>query len=124
MNELIYQVVKNYIALLAAVRDYIFIAELLIISNWIFHFYVCNKKNKAVKHPLWILIFSGFIGIVAAKYFDEYILKYDLICFRLVEGICYYQMILITKNVGLILGIDLTKYVTLKTKQNKKNEND
>lgn len=39
-------------------------------------------------------------------------------------AICYYQLALITKNIGLILGFDLTKYVTLTKNQNQKNKNE
>lgn len=123
MKDILVEVILNYAKLICSIRDYIILSELLIISNYIFAWYVKNKEGKKLKHPLWILVFSGFIGIVVTRLFDEYILEVDLTCNKLSMAICYYQLLLITKNIGLIFGIDLTKYVTLKTKKSK-NEND
>lgn len=117
------QIIREYSLLLIPIRDYIVIALLLVCSNFVFFYYVKTKQNKKVKHPLWILVFSAFSGITITRFFDVYLLKSDVLCTSVSMGICYYQLMLITKNIGLILGFDLTKYVTLTKNQKSKNEN-
>lgn len=124
MKQILLQVVKEYAQLLIPVRDYIIIALILVCSNFVFFYYVKQKQQKKIKHPLWILIFATFTGIAITRFFDVYILKAEILCNKISMAICYYQLALITKNIGLILGFDLTKYVTLTKNQNQKNKNE
>lgn len=123
MKNFIRELLSSYLDFLIPIQDYILISEILIISNYILFEYVKRKNNKNQKYPLWLLIFSAFIIIVITRLFDVHIVEKELFCKNISLAICYYQLYLISKNVSLILGIDLTKYINLpKTKS--KNEND
>lgn len=124
MKELIKQIAIAYLEFLLPIKDYILISEVLICSNFIFFEYVRKNTNRKHKYPLWLLIFAAFIAIITTRLFDIHILDKELFCKNVSQAICYYQLYLITKNVGLILGFDLSKYINLTNKTKSKNEND
>tara|TARA_R110000868_G_scaffold411642_1_gene706653 strand:- start:9170 stop:9544 length:375 start_codon:yes stop_codon:yes gene_type:complete len=124
LKDYLLAVVLAYIAFLTPIRDYILISEVMICGNYVLFSYVKKQKSKKEKYPLWLLIFASFIAIISTRLMDIYIAEDDIFCDKTSKAICYYQLYLISKNVGLILGFDLTKTININFKQNKKNEND
>lgn len=80
----------------------------MIVANYIMYSFTKKKQSK----PLWIYIFGAYVLIVSTSLFDIYIDDDIKLCDKISKAICYYQLYLITKNVGLLFGYDLTKFLT------------
>lgn len=117
MKELLKAIAIAYLGFLIPIQDYLLISEVLIFGNYVLFEYVKTKVERKKKYPLWLLMFASFIAIVGTRLFDLHIVEQNLFCPNVSKAICYFQLYLVTKNVGLIFGFDLTKYINLnKTK--------
>lgn len=113
MKELINTFANAYLEFLIPIQDYLLISEILIFGNYVLFEYVKRKSERKHKYPLWLLMFASFIAITGTRLFDIHIVEENLFCHNVSKAICYFQLYLVTKNVGLIFGIDLTKYINL-----------
>lgn len=71
--------------------------------------YTFTKKKKT--KPLWIYLFAAYAFIVSTRLFDLYLDDQIKLCDKVSKSICYYQLFLISKNVGLLFGYDFTKFL-------------
>jgi len=106
--EFLKWLVKAYIDFLYPIKEYVLLSEFMVVSNYIMFSFTKSKKHDK---PLWIFVFATYVLIVSTRLFDIYIDNQIQLCDKLSKTICYYQLFLITKNVGKLFGYDLTKFI-------------
>lgn len=102
------------LGILTPVQEYIVACEALILLNWVASYYlVKHGKIKAERNqiPVYVRMFFIMVAIVTARIYDNlYSNDYDS-SYALSSGLVLYNLILLYKNISLILGIDITKYL-------------
>lgn len=116
MKEYIIWIATSLLVLITPVQEYIITCELLILLNWIADYYVViyckTKKKKTI--PVYIQMFFVTITILIARHIDGVFMKSYDTSHTLSLGLVFYELGVLYKNISLLLGLDITKYINKK----------
>jgi hypothetical protein len=116
VKEYIVWIATSLLVLITPVREYIITCELLIVLNWIAHYYVviyCKTKRKKII-PVYVQMFFVTVTILIARHIDGVFMNNYETSHVLSLGLVFYELGALYKNISLLLGFDITKYINKK----------